>query len=146
MEKKEEKSSFMRLRKAEVGQMFFSMTTNRKCSHKVKRLRVTSSCSVVSVCPTLWDPMDCSSPSSSVHGILQAGILEWEAISFSSGSSWPRGWTWVSCIAGNFFSIWATRDESKCIYQLMYYWRFRFVFILLPFYIMLLRNLKVFYM
>ena len=52
--------------------------------------------------PTLSDPMDCSLPGSSVHGILQARILEWVAISFR-GSSWPRDWTWVSSIAGRFF-------------------------------------------
>ena len=39
----------------------------------------------------LWHPMDCSLPGSSVHGILQARILEWVAISFSKGFSWPRG-------------------------------------------------------
>ena len=48
---------------------------------------------------TLSDPMDCSPPGSSVHGILQARILEWVAIPFSRGSSWLRDWTWVSCIA-----------------------------------------------
>ena len=46
------------------------------------------------------DIMDCSLPGSSVHGILQARILEWVAIPFSRGSSWPRDWTRVSCIAG----------------------------------------------
>ena len=51
--------------------------------------------------------MDCSLPGSSVHGILQARILEWVAIPFSTGSSWPRDWTWVSCIAGRFFTVWA---------------------------------------
>ena len=45
---------------------------------------------VTQLCPTLWDPMDCSPPGSSVHGILQARILEWVAISFSRGSSPPR--------------------------------------------------------
>ena len=60
-------------------------------------------------CPTLCDPMDCSSPGSSVHGILQARILEWVATSFSRGSSWPRDQTWVSCIIGRFFVVWATR-------------------------------------
>ena len=43
------------------------------------------------------------------HGILQAKILEWVAIPFSSGSSWLRDWIWVSLIAGRFFTIWATR-------------------------------------
>ena len=63
---------------------------------------------VTQSCPTLCDPMDCSPPGSSVHGILQARILEWAAIPSSRGSSWPRNWTWVSCIAGRFFTIWAT--------------------------------------
>ena len=48
--------------------------------------------------------MDCSLPGSSVHRILQAWILEWVAISFSRGSSWPRDQTQVSCIAGGFFT------------------------------------------
>ena len=56
-------------------------------------------------CPTLCDPMDCNPPGSSVHGISQAIILEWIAISFSRGSSQPRDQTQVSCIAGRFFSI-----------------------------------------
>ena len=47
--------------------------------------------------------MECSLPGSSLHGILQARILEWIAISFSRRSSWPRNRTWVSCIAGRFF-------------------------------------------
>ena len=52
--------------------------------------------------------MDCSLPGSSVRGIIQARILEWVAISFSRGSSQPRNRTWVSCIAGRFFTDWAT--------------------------------------
>ena len=51
--------------------------------------------------------MDCSPPGSSAHEILQARILEWVAIPFSSGLSWPRDRMWVSCIAGKFFTIWA---------------------------------------
>ena len=50
---------------------------------------------VAQSCPTLCNPMDCSLPRSSVHGIFQARILEWVAISFSRGSSWPRDRTWV---------------------------------------------------
>ena len=42
---------------------------------------------------------------SSVHGILQVRILEWVAIPFSMGSTWPRDWTKVSCIAGRFFTV-----------------------------------------
>ena len=48
---------------------------------------------------TLCDPLDCSPPGSSVHGILQARILEWVAISSSRGSSQPRDWTHISCIS-----------------------------------------------
>ena len=53
---------------------------------------------VAQSCLTLCHPMDCSWPSSSVCGISQARILEWAAISSSKGSSWPKDWTWVSCI------------------------------------------------
>ena len=59
-------------------------------------------------CLTFSDPVDCSPPGSSVHGILQARILEWIAISFSRGSSQFRDWTQVSCTADRFFTIWAT--------------------------------------
>ena len=59
-------------------------------------------------CPTLCSPRDCRPPGSSVHGILQARILEWVAIPFSRGSSQSRDGTWVFCIAGRFLTIWAT--------------------------------------
>ena len=55
---------------------------------------------VSQLCPTLCDPVNCSLPGSSVHGVLQARILEWVAISISRGSSWPRDRTRVSHIAG----------------------------------------------
>ena len=51
------------------------------------------------LCPTLCDPMDCSLRGSSVHGILQARILQWVAISSSGGSFWPRDWTHISCVS-----------------------------------------------
>ena len=66
---------------------------------------------VTQSCLTLWDPMDCSSPGSSVHGIFQARILEWFAIPFSRGSSQPRDRTQISCTAGRFFTTRATREE-----------------------------------
>ena len=65
---------------------------------------------VAQLCPTLCDPMDCSLSGSSVHGLLQARILEWVAISFSRGCSQTRDRTRVSCIAGGCFTIWATRE------------------------------------
>ena len=55
----------------------------------------------------------CNLPGSSVHGIFQARVLEWVAISFSRGSSQPRDGTWVSHIAGRCFTIWATREASR---------------------------------
>ena len=61
-------------------------------------------------CPILCDPMDCRLPDSSVYGIFQAKILEWVAISFSRGFSWPRDRTCVSHTAGSLFTIWATRE------------------------------------
>ena len=63
---------------------------------------------VTQLCPTLCDPTDCNPPGSSVHGILQARILEWVASPFSRGSSWPRDRTLISCITGRVFTIWAT--------------------------------------
>ena len=53
---------------------------------------------------------DSLQPHGRVHGILQARILEWVAIPFSKGSSQPRDQTQVSCIAGRFFTSWATRE------------------------------------
>ena len=74
----------------------FSPLAAHKCYDQVK---VTQSC------PTLWDPMDYT-----VHGILQARIVERVAFIFSSGSSRPRNQTWVSRIAGGFFTNWAMRE------------------------------------
>ena len=65
---------------------------------------------VAQLCPTLCNPMNCSLPGSSVHGIFQARILEWVAISFSRGSSQPRDRTLVFCVVGRRFTIWDTRE------------------------------------
>ena len=72
-------------------------------------------CSVTQSCPTLCDPMDCSPPGSSVHGILPARILEWVAMPFSRASSQPRDQTQVSCTAGRFFTIWAIREALAMV-------------------------------
>ena len=63
---------------------------------------------VAQSCPTLYNPMDYT-----VHGILQARILEYVAFPFSRGSSQPRDWTQVSHIAGGFFDSWATREAQE---------------------------------
>ena len=62
---------------------------------------------------SLWSLVLYSPPGSSVPGILQARILEWVAIPSSRASSWPRDRTQVSCIAGWFFTIWATRESLR---------------------------------
>ena len=68
---------------------------------------------VAQSCLTLCYPMDCSLPGSSVHGIFQARILEWVAISFSRRSSQPRDQTQVSCVVGRCFTIWATGEVQS---------------------------------
>ena len=73
--------------------------------------QVTSEVKVAQSCPTLCDPVDYSPWN------LQARILEWVAFSFSRGSSQPRNRTQVSCIAGGFFTSWATREA-----QIWYRW------------------------
>ena len=59
-------------------------------------------------CLNPFNPINYRPPGSSVHGILQARMLEWAAIPFSRGSSQPREWTQVSRMAGRFFTVWAT--------------------------------------
>ena len=59
----------------------------------------------------LYDSMDYNLPSSSVHGIFQARILEWISIPFSREASQPRNWIQVSHISGRFFIAWATRED-----------------------------------
>ena len=71
--------------------------------------------SVAQSCPTLCNLVDCSLPGSSLHGILQARVLEWVAISFSKGSSRPRDWTRVSRIASRSFNLWATRETTPIL-------------------------------
>ena len=73
---------------------------------------------VTQSCPTLCDPMGCSPSGSSVHEIFQARILEWVAISFSRGSSWPQDQTRVSCIAGRLFTMSHKGNPNiHCIYK-----------------------------
>ena len=70
---------------------------------------------VAQFCLTLCSPLDSSLLGSSVHGILQARILEWIAIPFSRVSCRPRGQTPVSCIVGKFFTSWVTRKETSAL-------------------------------
>ena len=81
---------------------------SQKVRHDLKwwKVKVTQSC------PTLCDPMAYSLPDSSIHGILQARLLEWVAIPFSKGSLQPSNWTQVSWIAGGLFTVWAAREAT----------------------------------
>ena len=72
-------------------------------------------CLVTQSCPTLCNPMGCSPPGSSVHGILQARILGCVAMPSSRGSSEPREGTQVSHSAGGFFTTWASREMNHSI-------------------------------
>ena len=76
---------------------------------------------VTQSCPALYDRTDCSPPGSSVRGALQARILECVAIPFSWGSSQPRDRTQVSCTAGRFFTVWATREAHICSLRMVKY-------------------------
>ena len=69
---------------------------------------------------TLCNPIDCSLPGSSVHGILQTRMLKWVAMPFSGGSSQPRDRTLVSCIAGRFFTVQVTREALEVSRKLLY--------------------------
>ena len=75
---------------------------------KLKKVKIE----VAQSCPTLCDPMDCSLPGSSLHGILQARVLEWVDISFSRGSSRFKDQTQVFHIPGRRFNLWATREAG----------------------------------
>ena len=78
----------------------------------ILRINTMLAWSEVKLLSRVWlcDPMNCSLPGSSVHGIFQARVLEWVAISFSRGSSRPRDRTRVSRIVGRCFTVWATRE------------------------------------
>ena len=91
-----------------TGKGQFSFQSQRKTISK----NVQSESEVAQLFPTLCNSMDCSPPGSSIHEIFQVRVLDWVAISFSRGSSWPRDQTRVSGIAGRFFTISVTMDDS----------------------------------
>ena len=107
----------------------------QKCHLTLTEILETHSTNIISTryhyvcmfsCIQLCYPMDCSLPGASVHGIFQARTLEWFAFPFSRGSSWPRNQTQFSCIAGGFFTLWATRETPDntmqvCLMKWLYY-------------------------
>ena len=93
-----------------------SITWLRHSKSLFPGLSNVSLCSVTQSCLTLCKPLAGDLPDSLVHRILQARILEWVAMSYSRGSSQPRDRTHVSCvscIAGGFFTHWATREAQS---------------------------------
>ena len=74
-------------------------------------------CRVAKSCPTPCNPMDCCTPGSSVHGISQARILEWVAISFFRGSSQIRDQTWDSCIGRWILYHWANWEAPGQVHE-----------------------------
>ena len=87
-----------------------AVVVNSKSCFKLQPQELIMKVKVTQSCLTLCHPMDYT-----VHGILQARILKWVAIPFSRGSSQLRDWTQVSCIAGRFFTSWATREDQELI-------------------------------
>ena len=84
--------------------------------HNLKFFSFEFPCNVIKSLRLVWlfgTPWTVVCQNSSVHGILQATILEWVAIPFSRGSSQPKDWTQVSYIAGGFFTSWATREAQN---------------------------------
>ena len=88
--------------------------------HTAWPLMHACTCLVTQMCLTLCDPVGCSLPVSSVHGILQARILKSVPYPFYKGSSQLRDQTWVSCITGRFFTIWAIRDALVPQFKIQY--------------------------
>ena len=89
-----------------------SGATLQQCVLELHR-SVAATVLVAQSCPTLCDPIVCSPPGSSAHGILQIRILEWVTMPSSRGSSRPRDQTQVFCIAGGFFTIWARARKTR---------------------------------
>ena len=91
-------------------------------------------CLVAKSCLTLCNPMDYSLPCSSVHGISQARILEWVAISSSSGSSQPRDRTHISCLAGKFFTTESPQKPMSVIThsRIFFFFKLYIIVLVLP--------------
>jgi len=100
---------------------YFAISSKRKESEKNRGVCVyVYVCLVAKSCPILYKPMDCSPPSSSVHGISQARILDQFAISISRALSPPRAWTLTSCIGRQILYCGATREAQRYIWRYMY--------------------------
>ena len=99
--------SIMLIEISQRNTVWFQSYVESKKQKEGKESEVAQSCS------TLCDPMDCSLPGSTIHGIFQVRVLEWGAISFSRGSSRPRDQTWVSHTVDRHFTVWDTRQVQE---------------------------------
>ena len=93
-----------------VQKSFYFIENSSFLNEIIILFKIIVYCLVANLCPTLCDPMDYNPPSSPVHGISEARILEWVVISFSHGSSWPRDWTHVSCTGRWILYHWVPRE------------------------------------
>ena len=84
----------------------------------LRRRRVCMRTKVLQLYSPLCDPMDYSPPGSSVHGIFQARILEWVNMPSSTGSSWPKDWTHISCIGRQILYHWAPPSRKQASQKL----------------------------
>ena len=107
-----------------LGAWSLSPWTTREVPKRNHSLKTFRCCLITQLRLTLCDPKDCSPPGSFVHGIFQARILEWVAISFSRGSSWARDQIQVSCVGKWILNHWATREALKILFNLIkkFYW------------------------
>ena len=109
----ENKHGYFELLKCKTQSCFGGVVTHTHTHTHTSLIKVVSValwcvCSVTKSCPAPCDSMDCRSPGSSVHGILQERIPEWVAISFSGGLPDPRTEPASTAMAGRFFTVWAT--------------------------------------
>ena len=103
-----------------LGILFLLHSNNSNLNGHIRlnSMYVCISCMLIQPCLILYDPMDCSIPGSSVHGISHAKILEWVAVSSSRGSSQHRNWTCISCVSCLGWQIlyhWANQEARACI-------------------------------
>ena len=84
------------------------------CHFLLQCMKMKSESEVTQSCPTLRDPMDCSLPGSSNHGIFQARVLEWGAITFSEGQGYKPAFLWFSWLSSHYHKMATTAPNITC--------------------------------
>ena len=103
------KTKWVHMNEGYFQNIFFHVTKEKSNTCNLLFIN-TMKVEVSQSCLTLCNPMDCSPPGYSVRGILQSRILEWVTVSFSRGSSQPRDWSQVCRTAGEFITIWTSKE------------------------------------